>query len=265
MTRKQQIGFSQRIQFDWLEYTTNLILAGNSRNEIAVTLGERLREQLSVGNDPERGNRDKAITILTKVWVTVPEEFQSLRDQGLELLKRLNRNDRMLVHWCMCMAVYPFFSKVAEATGRLLRLQGTVAAAQVQLRVREQLGERETVSRAARRVMRVFIDWGALLETQNKGIYRGAAKRTVDDFPLGIWVIKAILLARGEKLQSVPGMLRDNHLFPFDIAAPSIRDLEDCKAFEITRHGIDHKVLLSLASTTSTYEGFPHETEQITS
>ena len=48
----------------------------------------------------------------------------------------------MLVHWCMCMAVYPFFSKVAEATGRLLRLQGTVAAAQVQLRVREQLGER---------------------------------------------------------------------------------------------------------------------------
>ena len=246
-TRKQQIGFSQRIQFDWLEYTTNLVLAGNSRNEITVALGERLREQLSVGNDPERGNRDKAISILTKVWVTVPEKFQSLRDQGLELLKRLNGNDRMLVHWCMCMAVYPFFSKVAEATGRLLRLQGTVAAAQVQLRVREQLGERETVSRAARRVLRVFIDWGTLLETQNKGIYRGAAKRTVDDLPLGIWVIKSILFARGEKLQSVPGMLRDNHLFPFDIASPPIRDVEDCKAFEITRHGLDHEVLLSLA------------------
>ena len=84
----------------------------------------------------------------------------------------------------------------------------------------------KTVSRAARRVLRVFIDWGALLETQNKGIYRGAAKRSVNDLPLGIWVIKALLLARGEKLQPVPSMLRDNRLFPFDIASPPLRDLE---------------------------------------
>ena len=79
----------------------------------------------------------------------------------------------MLVHWCMCMAVYPFFGTVAEATGRLLHLQGTAAAAQVQRRVREQLGERETVSRAARRILRALVDWGVLVETVNKGIYRG--------------------------------------------------------------------------------------------
>ena len=58
----------------------------------------------------------------------------------------------MLVHWCMCMAAYPFFGTVADATGRLLRLQGTAAAAQIQRRLRERLGERETVARAARRV-----------------------------------------------------------------------------------------------------------------
>ena len=101
------IGFSQRIRLDWLEYTTNLVLAGNSRDEIVAALRERLRDRLSVGRDPERGNREKAITILTKVWVTVPNELQALRNEGLKLLQRLPASDRMLVHWCMCMAVYP--------------------------------------------------------------------------------------------------------------------------------------------------------------
>lgn len=46
-----------------------------------------------------------------------------------------------------------------------------VAAAHVQRRVHEQYGERETVSRAARRVLRSFLDWGVLQETESKGIY----------------------------------------------------------------------------------------------
>ena len=78
--------FSQRIRLEWLEYTTNLVLAGNSRYEIISVLNERLKEQLSVGNDPERGNRDKAITILMKVWMSVPRELQELRDEGLKIL-----------------------------------------------------------------------------------------------------------------------------------------------------------------------------------
>ena len=160
MKRRDQIGFSQRIHLDWLEYTANLVLAGNPREEIVAALSERLKKKLSVGNEPERGNRDKAITILTKVWVTVPKELQSLRDEGLDHLQASGPSERMLVHWCMCMAVYPFFGTVADAVGRLLRLQGTAGAAQVQRRLRERFGERETVARAARRILRAYIDWG---------------------------------------------------------------------------------------------------------
>ncbi len=247
MRRREQIGFSQRIQLAWLEYTTNLIFAGCSKDQIVAALSEQLKDRLSVGNNPKRGNRDKAITILTKVWVTVPTELQPLRDKGLELLQRFQASDRILVHWCMCMAVYPFFSTVADATGRLLRLQGTTAAAQVQRRVREQLGERETVSRAARRVLRAFIDWGVLLETSKKGIYRGAPKRTVDDVPLCIWAIEAVLFARDGTPHPVPGVVQGPHLFPFDIALPSMRELETCKAFEVSRYGLKDEVLLGLA------------------
>ena len=247
MKRGGQIGFSQRIHLDWLEYTANLVLAGNPREEIVAALGERLKEKLSVGNQPERGNRDKAITILTKVWVTVPRELQSLRDEGLGHLQCRGPSDRMLVHWCMCMAVYPFFGTVADAVGRLLRLQGTAGAAQVQRRLRERFGERETVARAARRILRAYIDWGVLLETDEKGLYRGTAKRAIDDPSLAVWAIKAILFVSGDNPRLASALLLGPHLFPFELALPSIGELESCEVLEISRHGLDQEVLLGLS------------------
>ena len=241
-----QVGFSQRIQLDWLEYTANLVLAGNQRDEVVAALNERLREILSVGHEPERGNRSKAVTVLTRVWVVVPKELRTLRDEGLGLLRFREANDRMLVHWCMCMAVYPFFGTVADATGRLLRLQGTASASQVQRRLREQLGERETVARAARRILRVFIDWGVVLETRERGLYRCAATHAVDDRVLVLWAIKAMLSAMGGQPRSVTALLNGPRLFPFDIALPSLGELEASKDVEIAHHRLDHEILLGL-------------------
>ena len=247
MKRRDQIGFSQRIHVDWLEYTANLVLAGNTRDEIVTALSDRLKEKLSVGNEPERGNRNKTITILTRIWVSVPRDLQLLRDEGLAHLRCRGESDRMLVHWCMCTAVYPFFGTVADAVGRLLRLQGSAGAAQVQRRLRERLGERETVARAARRILRAFIDWGVLLETKEKGLYRGAEKSATDDPLLALWAIKAMLAAESDHPRSASGLLHGPHLFPFDIALPSVPQLETCESLEISHHGLDQEVLLGLS------------------
>ena len=250
MQRRGQVGFSQRIRLDWLEYTANLVLAGNSREEIVAALGERLKEKLSVGSRPARGsNRDKAITILTRVWVTVPRELQSLRDEGLDHLRWQGPGDRMLVHWCMCMAVYPFFGTVADAVGRLLRLQGTAGAAQVQRRLRERFGERETVARAARRILRAYIDWGVLVETGEKGLYRGTPRCAVNDAPLGVWAIRAMLFAAGDNPRSASALLRGPQLFPFDVAVPSVKEIEACEALEIFRNGLDQEVVLGFSES----------------
>ena len=157
----------------------------------------------------------------------------------------------MLVHWCMCMAVYPFFGTVADAVGRLLRLQGTAGAAQVQRRLRERFGERETVARASRRILRAYIDWGVLLETDEKGLYRGAAKRVIGDASLAVWAIRAVLFAVGDNPRLASALLRGPHLFPFDMVLLSMRELEACQALEISRHGLDQELLIGLSKSVS--------------
>ena len=170
--RETQIGFSQRIRLEWFEQTVNLILAGNNRSIISKSLQDLLQDKVSVGSKSNRCNREKIITILLKTWLSVPRELETLRDEGLEILRELPRRDRIAVHWGMTQAAYPFWGAVAAAyAGRLLRLQGTAKASQVQRRVKEQYGERETVSRATQRVLRSFIDWGVLKETREKGVY----------------------------------------------------------------------------------------------
>lgn len=255
MRSEGHVGFSQRIRLDWLDYTANAVLAENGKDEIAAALRERLRKALSVGNDSKGGNREKAVTILTKVWVTVPEAHRALRDEGLDLLRRAGPDDRMLTHWCMCMVAYPFFGAVAEAAGRLLRLQGAVAAVQVQRRLRERLGERETVARAARRVLRAFIDWGVLLETGEKGIYRGTPKRVIGDGSLAIWALKANLSTKDCGPQPPLTLLRAPRLFPFEIVPPSMAELEASETFDIVQHGLDQEILLGLTEAASVQGG----------
>ena len=54
--------------------------------------------------------------------------------------------------------------------------------------------------------------------------------------------------ARADKRQSASALLRGPHLFPFEVALPSVRELEACESLEITRHGLNHEVLLGLAN-----------------
>jgi hypothetical protein len=252
MSTSMQIGFSQRIQLDWLEQTAALVLAGQTREQVETTLQERLRDKLSIGGTAQRGNREKAITILLKIWVSVPTWLQPLRDDGLGILQRLPQADHIAVHWGMTMAAYPFFGAVAETVGRLMRLQGTCAAAQIQRRIREHLGERETVARAARRILRCFVDWGVLLETQEKGVYQASPARPVQDKPLAAWLIEAVLLAQSTDTSVLQTLLQTPTLFPFRIPRLYAADLEGQGRVEIFRQGLDEDmVTLRAPSVTS--------------
>jgi len=191
------------------------------------------------------GHREKIITILLMTWLTVPNELEMLRDEGLELLKSVPRRDHLAIHWEMVTAIYPFWSGVAVQVGRLLRLQGSAAVAHVQRRLREQYGDRETVFRAARRVVRSYLDWGVFQETGAKGIYSAGTTLPIDDCQLIAWMAEAALYARASDLAPLKDLLDSPSLFPFRIKLihPESLVTASCR-LDILRHGLDDDLVV---------------------
>jgi len=247
MTRNRfaQIGLDRLVRLTWLEKVSSLVLAGNELKDIKTILQDDLKGDFRSTKTDVRGSMDKTITILLKVWLTAPIELEPLRVEGLELLKRVPRHNRLAIHWGMVMAVYPFWPGVATQVGRLLRLQGSAAAAHVQRRVREQYGERETVSRRVRYVLRSFLDWGVLEENGTKGIYSAGPSLAVEDSRLIAWLVEASLHARANGSAPLKDLLDSPSLFPFrlkPIHAESL--LAASSRLDILRHGLDDDLVM---------------------
>jgi len=243
--RFTQIGLDRLIRLAWLEKTSSLALAGNDAASIKSVLQGDLQSSFRSTNIDVRGSIDKTITILLRVWLTVPRELELLRYEGLELLTCTQPRDHLVLHWGMVMAMYPFWSSVAMQVGRLLRLQGSVAAIHVQRRIREQYGERETVSRRTRYALRSYLDWGVLQETDAKGIYSAKAPIDVDDPRLIAWLAEASLHARENGSTPLKALIDSPIFFPFRIKPVRAENLVSASSrLELLRHGLDEDLIV---------------------
>ncbi len=241
--RTTQVGISQRVRLEWLEKTANLVLAGNEKTAIEDALQEMLVDRISIGGSSVRGNREKTITILMKTWFNVPCGLEELRDEGLDLLRFASRGERVAIHWGMALAAYPFWGAVAARTGKLLRLQGTLTAAAVQRRMRESYGERETVARATRRVLRSFVDWEVLRDMPARGVYAQAQQHSIIAPQTIAWVLEAVLRHRNGSA-SPRDLLNDAAIFPFRLAQVSSAQLAHyAPRLEVHRHALNAELV----------------------
>lgn len=243
--RFYQIGIDREISLEMLEKTVNMHLAGNDRAAIKEFLNASLREKLPAISDSVRGTRSKTITILMKIWVSVPSEMEEFRNSGLELLQILPREKHIGIHWGMTMAVYPFWGIVAANVGRLLRLQENFSSSQVQKRVKEKYGERETVFRSVNRLLRSFIDWGILTKTREKGVYTHGKPVSIDNPKMIAWLFEAILNSRPEGKAPLGELTKSMSLFPFllaPITAASV--VSNSSRLELVRHGLSDELIV---------------------
>ncbi|MCD6561896.1 MAG: hypothetical protein J7L16_09105 [Deltaproteobacteria bacterium] len=134
---------------------------------------------------------------------------------------------------------------VAAGTGRLLHLRGTAAAAHLQRRVSEQYGERETVSRAAQRIIRSFIDWGVLTGTKEKDIHCQGRICSINDPELISRLIEAYLHARSNDSTAIKDLLDSTSLFPFRLMhVPAEHLIFMSPRLGMLRHGLDDNLVM---------------------
>lgn len=239
-SRYNQIGLDRLVHLEWLEKTASLVLAGNTEKDIKETLQYDISGSFRSNNLDVRGSINKTITILLKVWLRLPRRIKPLNEAGLNLLKQLPQKDHIMVHWGMTMAVYPFWANVAIQTGRLLRLQSNVVAFQIQRRIREQYGERETVARRARYVLRSYLEWKTLFETDKKGVYKAPSPLIINDQELMLWLAEAFLHSRQNGSSPAKELYENPAFFPFRFETGNVESLlMKSDNLEVIRHGLD--------------------------
>jgi len=241
-TKRRTIGFDRKIQLTWLDATADWAAQGLS----VVDIRERLEQSLEpkvAGTGPHSA-RGKTMTVLLHIWVLVPDALVPLRDDGLALLRGRSGRDRLPLHWGMCMATYPFFRDVAATTGRLLSLQGTVALSQVVRRMTESWGERSTLIRATQRLVRSFVEWGVLVETDERGIFAPTPKVTVaHGNGLGPWLLEAGISNCDKQARPFRSLVGAASFFPLNLKL-SPRDVRSSSRLEVYRQGLDEDVVM---------------------
>ena len=209
------IGFDRKIRLSWLDATADWAAQGLPAAAIRTRL-DRLLDGQVAGEGPHSA-RGKNMTVLLHVWVLVPETLIQLRDDGLDLLYGCSGRNRLPVHWGMCLATYPFFRDVAETTGRLLALQGRAALSQIVRRTTESWGSRSTVARATQRVVRSFVAWDVLVETEERGIYVPEKKIEVADSVVAPWLLEAGMVNCDHREHPILSLATAAFFFPFDL------------------------------------------------
>ena len=243
MSRKQQIGFAQRIKFSWIDYVGGLAASGKSADEAWQELTAYLDREISTGSSAKRGSREKVRTVLAQVWLNVPEPLVPMREDGLSLIRSLPLKDHLVVHWGMTMAVYPFWGAVAAAVGKLAALQAEIQAGQIHRRMQEQFGERETVRVSTRRAFGSFIEWGVIVPGKGKNSYGLAPKRPVPDQNVTAWLAEAVMRQSGQELMPIDSIIRSSTLFPFGVFRLTHKALSENPRLETIRHGLDQESL----------------------
>ncbi|HEX9724362.1 MAG TPA: hypothetical protein VGC53_08780, partial [Vicinamibacteria bacterium] len=115
---------------------------------------------------------------------------------------------------------------------------------QITRRMTETWGDRSTVVRATQRVMRSFVLWGALLETEEKGVYTAVPKLSLpDEDGMGPWLVEASLSNCERRSHPLRSLLTSSAFFPFEVWV-SPRGFVDSPRLEIVRHGLDEDLVM---------------------
>ena len=243
--RHEAIGIKQAIRLEWMQKASNLMLVGLEAKTIRQELHEFLADRKGNGVEGERSDQTRTFVVnnLMKIWVTPDLELISFRDASLEFLRE-HPSMALAVHWGMISAAYPFWFNVARQTGRLLALQGQVTQTQIINRLKEQYGDRQTVSRYARFVIRSFVAWKALKDSEAKGCYEIFSQVSIANPNLVILMFESALLTTLEAKGALGMLLNNPAFFPFQfpvITGDFISQRSD--RIDVVRYGLDDELL----------------------
>jgi len=233
ISTETKIGFDRTIRSEWLDAAAARVVHGESPDKTRKFLWDFL-EDVEPGTTNNSG-RGKTLTVLTRIWVSVPPRAEPLKQAALKCIGSVSGEQRIGIHWAMAAGTHPFFLDVATHVGKLIKLNGLANRTQIKRRMTEAWGDRSTLERTIQHVLRSLIQWGLLRAGNEHGSLIGPAQRIRLGEDVSQLLVHSVLL--GQDRGSQFGQLIDHPaLFPF---APHLtaRSLMPNSTFRVQRQG----------------------------
>ncbi|GED30274.1 hypothetical protein P9G84_14945 [Brevibacillus centrosporus] len=227
---KKAVGFDQKIQLHQLDFIANEISRMSSRDVLYQQVDEQL--MADIGGAKSRAN---ARTILFKIWFLVPDEHMELRDRALDMFQRATPEEKLVLHWGMCLLAYPFFKDTIEQLGYLFHLQDEVTSEQIGRKMKGLYGERRRVEVSVNAVLSSIRSWG-VLEMEKRNTHTIAVQINVFSTDIKKWLVQVMLIVTGKSVIELNHIAGEPCIFPFEL---SVLESElSGNELEITRQGV---------------------------
>ena len=199
------IGFDRYLQLSWCSAALEVALGDKSIDQAKEEIASVL-----TGNESRR----KTFDILKRLWISPLQNNVEFAGRGATLYEAIGQSTLGPLNWGCAIATYPFFGHVSEITGRLISLQGDCSVKEVQRRIAEIFGDRDSVSRAVSRVLQSQENWG-MIERVEKGkrLVRLPSIALKND-KLVAWLVEAALRYQ-RKAISLGSLQSQAVLYPF--------------------------------------------------
>ena len=218
------IGIKQVIRYEWMQHTVKLLLSGMKAKDIKKELEVYLSDKKGRGTSGDRANYTMSIaaTILLHTWVTPNPRLMQFRDKLLSCINQ--ESNEKACHWAMISSAYPFWFNISYLLGSLFKLQNQVKKTQIMSRVYELYGERNTVERCSRYVIRSLIAWDILQDSEQPGCYIKGNETAINDHTVASLLLEAALYATPAKMLSLASAIINPAFFIFTM--PGISSLQ---------------------------------------
>jgi hypothetical protein len=232
---KKAVGFDQKIQLHQLDFIANELSRVASRDDLYKLVDNRLMADISGAK-----SRVNARTILFKIWLLVPDEHIDLRDRALSMFQSASPEERLVLHWGMCLLAYPFFKDTIEQLGYLFHLQDEVTSDHVGRKMKGLYGERRRVEVSVNAVLSTIRSWGTI-ETGKRNAHTVPERITIFSAEMKRWLVQVVLFVTHKTVIDLHHIAGEPCIFPFDI---SVMESElSGNELEITRQGIGRLIV----------------------
>lgn len=232
-----QIGFDRFIRLDWAAAALRVRSGAAEINEL-----DQILTDAHAGPEAKKKTR----TVLNRLWLEPREELTDLASRGVDIFTRVKEPQIAALTWGMALAVYPFFSKVAEIVGRLTSIQGDCTTAEVHRRMAEIYGEREGTRRMTNMVLQSQVDWSLLSKSDNGKTLARKPSIAVQSPETVQWLSEALITHMGRPL-GLDALAGQPTLFPFSLGENLGYVLSSSEALDVRADSAGSRIV-SLAS-----------------